>query len=151
MNEPAGTARRDQGLGATGGEYGTLTNRPGERHAGMTQVDRHGRRLVSDRKGKKSADMPGSAEGASRRGNMANADRSSRPSLPRPPRECGRPSLPGAPNLFGRSSPYSDPPLPIHHPPLPHIYCPTAPYQPCRHVVHSGYAYPSALLWADLP
>ena len=39
--------------------------------------------------------------------------------------------------------------LPVYRPPLPHTLVSDCTV-PRRYVVHSGYAYPSALLWADL-
>ena len=39
--------------------------------------------------------------------------------------------------------------LPVYRPPLPHTLVSDCTV-PCRYVVHTGYAYPSALLWADL-
>ena len=41
------------------------------------------------------------------------------------------------------------PHLPVYRPPLPHTLVSDCTV-PCRYVVHPGYAYPSALLWADL-
>ena len=83
------------------------------------------------------------------RGDMANADRSSRPSLPCPPEVW--PSQPAR-----RSEPTRTRPT-ISHSPPPRLSPPTSTHPlvsdctvPCRYVVHTGYAYPSALLWADL-
>ena len=56
-------------------------------------------RLSNDHEGVGDSGCAGVGRGRLTQGDMANADRSSRPSLPCPPGECGRPSLPGAPNL----------------------------------------------------
>ena len=91
----------------------------------------------------------GVSRGRLTRGDMANADRSSRPSLPCPPEVW--PSQPAR-----RSEPTRTRPN-ISHSPPPHLSPPTSTHPlvsdctvPCRYVVHPGYAYPSALLWADL-
>ena len=65
-----------------------------------------------------------------------------------------RPSQPACPALRT----YSDathriivPILPVHRPPAPlPLTLVSDCTVPCRDVVRSGYAYPSALLWADL-
>ena len=91
----------------------------------------------------------GVSRGRLTRGDMANADRSSRPSLPCPPEVW--PSQPAR-----RSEPTRTRPT-ISHSPPPRLSPPTSTHPlvsdctvPCRYVVHPGYAYPSALLWADL-
>ena len=91
----------------------------------------------------------GVSRGRLTRGDMANADRSSRPSLPCPPEVW--PSQPAQ-----RSEPTRTRPT-ISHSPPPRLSPPTSTHPlvsdctvPCRYVVHPGYAYPSALLWADL-
>ena len=95
------------------------------------------------------ADVPGSAEGASHEGTwQTQIDLHDRPCCVHP--RCGRLSLPGAPSLLGRDPPYFILPyLPVYRPPLPHTLVSDCTV-PCRYVVHTGYAYPSALLWADL-
>ena len=94
------------------------------------------------------ADVPGSAEGASHEGTwQTQIDLHDRPCRVHP--RCGRLSLPGAPSLLGRDPPYSPSPPPRLSPPLPHTLVSDCTV-PCRYVVHPGYAYPSALLWADL-
>ena len=40
--------------------------------------------------------------------------------------------------------------LPVYRPPLPHTLVSDCTV-PCSYMVHPGYAYPSALLWVDLP
>ena len=92
----------------------------------------------------------GVSRGRLTQGDMANADRSSRPSLPYPPEVW--PSQPARRSERA----YSDathrillPYLPVYRPPLPHTLVSDCTV-PCRYVVHTGYAYPSALLWADL-
>ena len=99
------------------------------------------------------ADASESAEATSQTDGAANADRSSRPSLPYPPRWRGLPRLPGAPDPFrGHHLPYTAPPLPYYHPRAPTSTSPVSDCTvPCHVMVHPEYAYSSALLWADLP
>ena len=90
-----------------------------------------------------------SAEGASHEGTwQTQIDLRDRPCRIHP--RCGHLSRPGAPSLLGRDPPYFILPyLPVYRPPLPHTLVSDCTV-PCRYVVHTGYAYPSALLWADL-
>ena len=95
------------------------------------------------------AEVPGSAEGASHEGTwQTQIDLHDRPCRVHP--RCGRLSLPGAPSLLGRDQPYSPSPPPRLSPPTSTHPLVSDCTVPCRYVVHSGYAYPSALLWADL-
>ena len=82
----------------------------------------------------------GVSRGRLTRGDMANADRSSRPSLPCPPEVW--PSQPAR-----RSEPTRTRPTVSHSPP-PRLSPPTSTHPlvsdctvPCRYVVHPGYAY----------
>ena len=87
------------------------------------------------------ADVPGSAEGASHEGTwQTQIDLHDRPCRVHP--RCGHLSLPGAPSLLGRDPPYSPSPPPVYRPPLPHTLVSDCTV-PRRYVVHSGYAYPS--------
>ena len=94
------------------------------------------------------ADVPGSAEGASHEGTwQTQIDLHDRPCRVHP--RCGHLSLPGAPSLLGRDPPYSRSPPPRLSPPTS-----THPSVRLHRTMSlcgtSGYAYPSALLWADL-
>ena len=64
------------------------------------------------------AEVPGSAEGASHEGTwQTQIDLHDRPCRVHP--RCGRLSLPGAPSLLGRDQPYLIHHLPVYRPPLP--------------------------------
>ena len=94
------------------------------------------------------ADVPGSAEGASHEGTwQTQIDLHDRPCRVHP--RCGHLACPAL-RAYSDATHHTLPPrIPVYRPPFPRTPVSDCTV-PCRYVVHPGYAYPSALFWVGL-